>query len=993
MRHALRMPRAFGPGTVAVLALLLSSGGAPEAPSGLGPDAMPAARPSVRTPAGVVPLGQLGPGPVERPMRTGEGHGWLLRLEAGDFAHVRIDQLGVDVTLAVFDPAGRLLLEIDTPTPMGFDGEEHLYLEAPAGGMHRLEARAVDDHGDTPRYRARLEERRPATEADRARVAAEALFHRATAERVAGRHDVALALLTEAESAFERLGDDHRLAKVRYGRCTHYYNHDDYRRAAPDCAAALAYYRRHGPSTELASALSLLGRSQLNLDDPWSALGSFEESLALRRQLADEWAMASVHTDLGMAHRQLSDFPRALAELGRALEIWERLGERDRAVLVLHERGLLYRKLGEAEAATRDFRRALERMSPDDPQRPLTLIALGLALVEQGDGTTALQPLQEALGPLAEALEIEERRGSAGDTARVLAAMGLVHQQTGDPEEATRRYDRALPLAREAGDRELVGDLYFNLGGLAGDGAAGEARPLLERALIEYRRAGNREAQITTLLALARDERTQGRPHAGLQHLETARILFAELRERLPRPDLRVSFMAHRYDLFDSAIDLLMDLHRQSPDQGWDVRAFEMSEQARGRGLLDLIAGRRTAPAAPAGEALTLAAIQHRLLDPGTVLFEYKLGDEQSYLWAVEHDRLAAFELPPREHLESLAASFHDQLAQPPRHAAAAALERTGAELSRALLCPARDRLSGRRLIVIAEGELLYMPFAALGLGACDGPGALSPKPLSAEHPILAGASASALAALRRRPRAAPERTLAVVADPVFDRCDPRLEARYRGDGCEGGYPRLEHSGTEAESILGRVPPGERAAALGFEARRDRVDGLASGARYLHFATHAETAADPPRLLLSRVDPRGRPLEAADLTADEIARMSLAADLVVLGGCDTGGGRQFRGEGLVGLAHAFFEAGAGGVLATLWPIDDRATAVFMEHFYRRLLDERLPPAAALAGAQLEMLSTSRWRAPYYWAGFVLLGEGLPAVEPDPDPAGLLVSLE
>lgn len=983
MRPALALRRAAGPLAVAALALLVTSGGPPEPP--------PPVRD--RMPAGVVPLGRLGPDAAERPMRTGEGHGWLLRLEAGDFAHVLIEQLGADVTVAVFDPAGRLLIEIDTPTPMGFDGEEHLYLEARVGGMHRVEARAIDHHGDGTGYRARLEERRPATESDRVRVAAETLFQRATAERVAGRPDVALPLLVEAEALFGRLGDEDRLAKVRYGRCTLHYNDDDYRRAGADCAAAVEHYRRHGPGSELASALSLLGRSQLNLDDPWSALRSFEESLPLRRALGNEWAMALIHTDLGMTHRQLSNFPQALAELGRALEIWERLGEHDRAVLVLHERGLLYRKLGEVDQAAADFRRALERMSPGDSQRPLTLIALGLTLAEQGAGTTAAEPLREALGPLAEALEIEERRGSDGGTARVLAAIGLVHHQTGDPAEATRRYRRALPLARRAGDRELVGDLSFNLAAMAGDGSAGEARSLLERALGEYRRAGNREAQITTLLALARAEREQGRPHAGLQHLETARILFAELREHLPRLELRVSFMAHRYDLFDSAIDLLMDLHRRSPDQGWDVRAFEMSEQARGRGLLDLVGGPGARPAAPAGEALTLTAIQQRLLDPETLLLEYKLGAERSYLWAVEHDRLAVFELPARDRLESLAASFHRQLARPPRHAAAAALERTGAELSRALLCPARDRLSGHRLIVIAEGELLYLPWSALGLGACDGPPARSPAPLAAGHPILAGASASALAALRRRPRASPERTLAVVADPVFDRCDPRLDARYRGEGCAGGYPRLGHSGTEAESILGLVPPGERAAALAFDARRDRVDGLASRARYLHFATHADTATEPPRLVLSRVDPRGRPIEAADLTADEISRMSLAADLVVLGGCDTGGGRQFRGEGLVGLAHAFFEAGAGGVLVTLWPIDDRATAVFMENFYRRLLAERSSPAAALAGAQREMLSTSRWRSAYYWAGFVMLGEGIPAEEPEPVPAGLLMSPE
>ncbi len=959
MRHALRMPRAAGPLAVAALALLLSSGGSPEPPPGNAP---------LREARGVAPQGILGPEPVQRALRTGQGHGWLLRLDAGEFAHVRVEQLGVDVTVALFDPAGRFLVEIDTFTPLGHDGEEDLYLRASATGLYRLELRAVEQGGPDAAYRARLAKRRPATAADRMRIKAESRFQRATVLRKDGRLTEALTWLEQAEELFTRLGDERRLAEIGQGRCAVHYLLNDFRRAQPACEAAAGLYRHLGEDLGLASALDMLGRIQLNLDDPSSAIRTLEEALRVAEALGDSWFVAAVHTDLGMAHRQLSDFPRALAALGRGLETWERLGEIDRAALVLHERGLLYRELGDLDRAIADFQRALERKAAADP---LTLIALGMALSEQGAGTTALQPLQEALGRLEEALAIAERTGDAGGAARLLAAIGLVHQQTGEPAEAKSCYSRALPLAREAGDRELAGDLYFNLGGLAGDGAAGVAVARLRHALAEYQAAGNLEAQVKALLALAGAERARGRLHEGLHHLETARPLFFTLRERLPRLDLRLSFMAHRYDLFDSAIDLLMELHRQEPGRGRDVLAFEMSEQARGRGLLDLVGSHGGEPAAP---VLSLIEIQNRLLDPGAVLLAYKLGDERSYLWVVEHDRFATFELAPREWLEELARAFHRELARPPRHAAATALESMGAELSRALLCDARERLDGRRLLVVAEGELLYLPFAALGLGACGG-GDGSPAP---GHPILAGPSASALAALRGRERPSPERTLAVIADPVFDRCDDRVDAVHRGEGCDGRYPRLEHSAKEATAILRLVSPGERADALGFDARRDRIDGLLDTSRYLHFGTHTDTASDPPRLVLSQVDRRGQAIEPSHLTAEEIAGRSLAADLVVLGACETVGGRGFRGEGLVGLAHAFFDAGAGGVMVTLWPIDDRATAEFMERFYRHLIQERATPAAALARAQDEMRSTPRWRAPYYWAGFVLLGEGLPA---------------
>lgn len=972
MRRVLFMSRAGGLLAVAGLSLLLTGDGAP---FGEKADA-PTRRPSVRESAGVVPQGLLGRSPVQRRLRNGQRHGWLLPLEAGDFAHVRIEQLGADLEVTLFDPAGHVRTTIDTPTPMGFDGEEHLFLHAKSTGMHRLALSAIDERDPDAAYRARLVERRQATRLDLVRLRAQELFHEAIVARVAGRNRIALSLLARAEVLFGRLGDGRLQAESRAAQCAVSYRMGEYRGAIPGCEAAAAYYRRQGLDADLASALTLHGRSLLNLDDPWSGLRSLEEALRVWERLEDPWNLALVHTDLGMAHRQLSEFPLALREFDLALELWERCEESDRAALVLYERGLLYGKLGRREAAIRDFREALARLEPDSSQRPLTLIALALALPDRRSGSAALEPLTEALGPLEEALEIEERRGNGGGMARVLAAIGVVQQRIGHPQEAVRLYQRALPLARAAGDRELLGDLYYNLAWLTGKQAGNDPIPLLEDALREYRGAGNREAQITALLGLATAERGAGRLHAGLQYFETARILFAELREILPSPVLKISFMAHRFRLFDSGIDLLMELHHSHPDQGWDARALEMSEQARSRALLDQVSRDASRRQTPGSEVLSLVAIQSRLLDPDTVALEYKLGAERSYLWVIEHDRLSSFELPPRGRLEMLAAAYNRRLARSSRAASSAALERTAGALSRALLCPARHLLEGRRLIVIADGELLSLPFAALGLGSCDGAEAGTFVPTAAGIPIVAAPSASTLAALRSRPRPPAERTVAVVANPVFDACDPRLDVGRRGLGCDGRFPSLPYTDAEARAILDLVPPGERTSIVGFDVQRRVLEDAVGGVRYLHFATHTDTSTDPPRLVLSQVDRQGRPIESPYLTVDDISELSLVADLVVLGACESGAGRRVRGEGLVGLAHAFFAAGAGGVLVTLWPIDDEATAAFMAGFYRRVLDEGLPPADALARTQSEISALPRWRSPYYWAGFVLLGQGV-----------------
>ena len=97
-------------------------------------------------------------------------------------------------------------------------------------------------------------------------------------------------------------------------------------------------------------------------------------------------------------------------------------------------------------------------------------------------------------------------------------------------------------------------------------------------------------------------------------------------------------------------------------------------------------------------------------------------------------------------------------------------------------------------------------------------------------------------------------------------------------------------------------------------------------------------------------------------------------DLVVLAGCQTALGRSIRGEGLLGLSRGFLYAGASRVLASLWKVDDEATAELMKRFYRHMLQKNLPAAAALRAAQIEMWQQKQWRSPYYWAGFVLQGE-------------------
>jgi CHAT domain-containing protein len=191
------------------------------------------------------------------------------------------------------------------------------------------------------------------------------------------------------------------------------------------------------------------------------------------------------------------------------------------------------------------------------------------------------------------------------------------------------------------------------------------------------------------------------------------------------------------------------------------------------------------------------------------------------------------------------------------------------------------------------------------------------------------------------------------------------------------GFGRLVFSDEEADFITGFAPRNSTLKAKGFEANRQLVaSGELGRYRIVHFATHGLINSEYPELsglVLSLMDENGKPQDGF-LRMHEIFNLEMPADLVVLSACQTALGKEIKGEGLVGLTRGFMYAGAERVTASLWQVDDQATAQLMQYFYRGMLKDGLRPAAALRAAQIEMSGSSRWSSPYYWAGFVIQGE-------------------
>ena len=419
----------------------------------------------------------------------------------------------------------------------------------------------------------------------------------------------------------------------------------------------------------------------------------------------------------------------------------------------------------------------------------------------------------------------------------------------------------------------------------------------------------------------------------------------------------------------------------------------------------------------------TLADVQQKVLDEGTVLLEYSLGSDNSYLFAVTQSGVALFKLPRRADVDKLATEFRAQLiptklqrrivgidvaeqrglglAQGPSENLAAFVAASNA-LYKAVLEPAAGLIGDKRLLIVADGALNYIPFEAL-VKSSDGVDYASLSYLIKTNEVVYAPSASVVAAIRQSTNRPSTKNVLVVADPVFSANDPRLkggaapqvtaESRGLGLGLEsavsdvtgeaapsGGIRLARLVGTRAEADeiakIARAGGSQAEVWTDLNASEDNIRNRElTNYRVIHIATHGLLDAERPQftgVVLSLV---GNKTGDGFLRTDEIFNLKMGAPLVMLSACETGLGKEKRGEGVIGLTRAFMYAGAPTVGVTLWSVADKSTAELMTEFYRRLLAPSLrPPSSALREAQVAMISGKKYSAPFYWAPFVMVGE-------------------
>ena len=313
-------------------------------------------------------------------------------------------------------------------------------------------------------------------------------------------------------------------------------------------------------------------------------------------------------------------------------------------------------------------------------------------------------------------------------------------------------------------------------------------------------------------------------------------------------------------------------------------------------------------------------------------------------------------------------------------------------QLSQMLFGQIATHLGNKRLLLVTEGKMQFVPFSALP--APD----TSHAPLIWDHEIVQLPSIATLRAIRatqKSHRDAADKVAAVLADPVFTRNDTRVqnsplvasaaanenwpESTQRAIQTlrSAGPGRLMHSSEEADAIAKAAPRGTTMIVKGFDATRETAMNAHLGEfQIVHFATHGILDSEHPELsgiVLSMVDRNGVEKNGV-MPLHDIYNMDLSAELTVLSACQTALGKDIKGEGFVGLTHSFISAGSKSVVASLWKVDDRATAALMEDLYQSMLQKGMSPAAALRAAKLKVMQDKRWGNPYYWAGFVVQGE-------------------
>lgn len=790
-----------------------------------------------------------------------------------------------------------------------------------------------------------------------------------------------------------------------------------------------------------------IGYIQGSIGNNYKALVEIEQAQKLYQAVNNTAGEAQASRGLGLSYAARHDYNSAIPLYNSALEIFRSVGDRHSEAIANNSLAEAYEQLKDPQRALIHYQEALRLF---ESINAVNGIAPTTCLVAHGHFLNG--HLDEALTFYQRCLDLSHKAGMGRTEAGALNEIAGVYASQQRYKLAFAQQRKAQKFYKKTGDQRglaralnVEGDISIQAG------QNKRAFGAYQRALTLSQESEEQDTQLAALYGLAKTKLALGDPDAALSFIQNSIKLIEDLRSNVASPEFRTSYFSGERQHYDLWIGILMQLEQLRSGKGFKEQALIVAEQSRARMLLDLVNESRARIRAGATkelldregelrglyreqvqyrmdlkdpvelaevdtqlaelkakhqevegqlrqqspylsslekfEPLSLDQIQKQL-EPDTLLLEYALGDEKSYLFAVTSDSFQIHELPKRQLIEDPVRKYYEQMTvrqdpsvddyQTKIKTAEATLNETGSALSQMLLGPVADKLGNKRLVLVLEGALQYVPFAAL-------PSPESATSLNATHEIVVEPSFSTLDAIRKRKTqnpTSPDKLVAVIADPVMPRGDDRVQRNPIPPGTtvaatrDESLVRLAHASEEADAIAAAAPWGTTLIAKGFDANRETAMSANVGQfQIVHFATHGLLDSEHPEvssLVLTMVDRHGEKVDGL-MSLTDIYSLDLSAQLTVLSACQTALGKDIRGEGLVGLNHAFISAGSKSVVSSLWKVDDRATAVLMSEFYDAMFNQGLSPAAALRAAQLKMPEKG-FGAPYYWAGFVIQGE-------------------
>lgn len=968
----------------------------------------------------------------EREISTSEVHSYKYTASANQFTNITVEQKGIDLVVKLISPDGKLIAEYDSPT--GRTGIEETKAVLETAGEYRLDISVLERTKVTGKYEISFKEQREATLNDAKRFQAVISYQdgmKLRGQRTVATVKEAVLKFDKAAKLMEELGDKKQQGIALSEKGLSQQTITDYDNAIPTYKAAIAIYDEIKDYKNKSTTLNNIAFIKARISDYQEAINYLHQSLETSKLTNNETNLVLPLINLATIYKTVGDLPRSIEYYNEALVLTKRNGMKNSEAAIMMNLGLIYAEVGEVQKGL---------------DLHLEILPYYKSVRDDGGELNMLGYIADeyfSLGKYEESLNYynqQLKQGIAANAGRTLVfayfGLGKVYTKLGDSEKALENLANALKYVNE-NRSDLANVLLWKGINKRNQGQLTDAKTELEKAIEVVESIRNRlssqelrtayfskvnrriyEVYVSVLMDLYFQTKQPEYQTAAFEYAEKAKARSLIELLAMSRVNIRQGVDTQlledekkiRKDLQDKASVLSRLLAAKTPEE--KLKEAQLNYSKAEETLQQIEAKIRVASPHYAAitqlQTVTLAEAQ-KLLDKDTVLLEYLLGETKSYLWIISKDSIQTIELPKKSAIEIQTRKYYDLLtarnlkvkfetADEKRDRIAKSdneITQVSNDLSQVLLGSIGNQLADKKLIIVADGGLQYIPFASLKY---------KNRYLIETNEIVNLPSISTLGVLRRDAdkKKAAAKTAIVLADPVFDVKDERYtlaksktpanpnsvatrnvdfeDVSRSMNAVEEGeinIPRLPFTRKEADTIAKLSANNQTKIALDFAASKQlALSDELNDYRIVHFATHGLLNNKNPELsglVFSLIDENGNPLNGF-LRTDEVFNMKLSADLVVLSGCKTGLGKEVQGEGLVGLTRGFMYAGASRMMVSLWDVNDEATAELMSQFYKNLLGKKLKPAQALREAQLTFLKDKRFANPYYAMAFTIHGE-------------------